>query len=103
PSGRRRPPAASATLPSWAPSSGSCSASPPRSCGSRSRAGSPAARPCSLLGGMLEGKRVAVVVPAYNEERLIAETITGIPPFVYRVYVVDDASIGGTPQAPLGR
>ena len=41
---------------------------------------------------MLEGKRVAVVVPAYNEELLIADTVAGIPPFVDRVYVVDDRS-----------
>jgi glycosyltransferase involved in cell wall biosynthesis len=41
---------------------------------------------------VIEGKRVAVVVPAHDEEQLIAATLGGIPAFVDHVYVVDDGS-----------
>src|SRR4051794_23961415 len=47
---------------------------------------------------MLEGKRIAVVVPAHNEEELIATTVGGIPDWVDRVYVIDDASGDATAE-----
>ncbi|HZU20796.1 MAG TPA: glycosyltransferase family 2 protein [Gaiellaceae bacterium] len=47
---------------------------------------------------MLEGKRLAVVVPAHDEEELIVATLQGIPGFVDRVYVVDDASHDATAE-----
>jgi len=47
---------------------------------------------------MLEGKRVAVVVPAYNEATLLPDTLAGIPSFVDCVYVVDDASTDETAE-----
>jgi len=41
---------------------------------------------------MFEGRRVAVVVPAHNEEKLIARVLETMPAIVDRVVVVDDAS-----------
>jgi glycosyltransferase involved in cell wall biosynthesis len=47
---------------------------------------------------VVEGKRVAVVVPAYDEALLVAETIRGIPDFVDLVVVVDDCSTDDTAE-----
>jgi glycosyltransferase involved in cell wall biosynthesis len=49
------------------------------------------------------GKSIAVVVPAYNEEKLIGRVISGMPEFVDRIIVVDDASVDGTAQAVRNR
>jgi hypothetical protein len=50
------------------------------------RSGSAAAEP------RYRGKRIAVVVPAYNEEELIGEVLDGIPDYVAKVYAVNDGS-----------
>ena len=51
---------------------------------------------------MIEGKSVAVVIPAFDEEQLIAATLDGVPGFVDRVYVIDDASSDGTGDRARG-
>jgi glycosyltransferase involved in cell wall biosynthesis len=60
------------------------------------------ARGSARVTEMLHGKSVAVVVPAHDEQELVATTIRGIPEFVDRIYVVDDASRDGTADAARG-
>ena len=45
---------------------------------------------------MFRQLRVAVVIPAYNEERAITEAISTVPEFVDTIIVVDDASTDAT-------
>lgn len=45
---------------------------------------------------MIEGRSVAVVIPAYRVEREIADVVAGMPDFVDRILVVDDASPDAT-------
>jgi glycosyltransferase involved in cell wall biosynthesis len=48
---------------------------------------------------VLEAKRIAVVIPAYREARLIHRTLTTLPSFVDAIYVVDDGSPDSTANA----
>jgi glycosyltransferase involved in cell wall biosynthesis len=45
---------------------------------------------------MFEGKKVSVVVPAFNEELLIERVVTQMPAIVDHIIVIDDASTDGT-------
>lgn len=45
---------------------------------------------------MWRGAKVAVIVPAYQEERIIGRMLSKLPPCVDQIYVVDDASTDGT-------
>lgn len=48
---------------------------------------------------MYRDMRVAVVVPAHNESRLVGNVVTTLPVEVDHVFVVDDASTDGTADA----
>ncbi|NOY38143.1 MAG: glycosyltransferase family 2 protein [Chlorobi bacterium] len=50
---------------------------------------------------MIENKSIAVVIPAYNEEKQIGMVLKTIPDFVDRIIVVDDGSADQTPQRVL--
>jgi glycosyltransferase involved in cell wall biosynthesis len=47
---------------------------------------------------MYQEKSIAVVVPAYNEERLVGETLSTIPSLADQIIVVNDASTDNTAQ-----
>ncbi len=45
---------------------------------------------------MYKNKKISLVIPAHNEERLIVPTLEGVPETIDRVYVIDDASQDST-------
>ena len=50
---------------------------------------------------MFDGRRICVVVPAYNEERHLGAVIRDCPAFVDHLIAVDDHSTDGTAQVAL--
>ena len=55
-----------------------------------------------MLSAVFDGKKVAVVVPAYNEESLVASTVSTVPAFVDRIFVIDDGSTDATVERAQG-
>ena len=51
---------------------------------------------------LLEGKTIAVVVPAYNEEKQIGMVIESMPDFVDRIIIVNDKSTDATAEVVRG-
>jgi glycosyltransferase involved in cell wall biosynthesis len=43
-------------------------------------------------------RTIAVVVPAYNEQLLIGDTLSSVPAFVDKIYAVNDASVDQTQE-----
>jgi len=52
---------------------------------------------------MYKGRRICVVVPAHNEERLIGQVIDTMPAFVDRIVIVDDHSPDRTVEVARSR
>lgn len=51
---------------------------------------------------MLNDKTIAVVIPAYNEEKQISDVIYGLPEYIDKIVVVNDGSVDNTEQVVLG-
>ena len=45
---------------------------------------------------MHRDKTISLVIPAYNEEKLIVPTLQSVPELIDNIYVVDDGSKDGT-------
>ena len=52
---------------------------------------------------MYREKKISLVIPAYNEERLIGPTLDSIPELFDKVYVIDDCSTDNMAQVVRDR
>ncbi len=50
---------------------------------------------------MYRKKRISLVIPAYNEQRLIKPTLENVPKMIDRIYVVNDCSTDNTADVVL--
>ena len=41
---------------------------------------------------------ICVVIPVFNEEKLIGPTLDSVPDYIFKIYVIDDASTDKTPE-----
>jgi len=51
---------------------------------------------------MYRGRKVSVVVPAFNEENLIIPTLESVPDYVDTIFVINDGSTDRTPELVQG-
>jgi glycosyltransferase involved in cell wall biosynthesis len=58
----------------------------------------PSSKLCDHDHDIFQEYRIGVVVPAYNEEKLIKVTVNGIPEYVDRIYVINDCSTDSTAE-----
>jgi glycosyltransferase involved in cell wall biosynthesis len=47
---------------------------------------------------MYKNNKISLIIPAYNEERLIVPTLESVPELIDKVYVVDDCSTDTMPE-----
>ena len=58
----------------------------------------PSSRLCNHDHDIFQKYRIGVVIPAYNEEKLIKTTVNGIPDYVDKIYVINDCSTDKTAE-----
>ena len=58
----------------------------------------PVSRLCNHDNDTFQKHRIGVVIPAYNEDKLIKTTVNGIPEYIDNIYVINDCSTDNTAE-----